>query len=173
MVRRALDAKASGNNVRDNDELMRLLRESDDGNAWAVAQFDSLMAAGRLPTELAAQLPALRWVSVNGYINGGVRGTVRAEARDDMAAQDLRQVLQGFVALARMQTRQRPEFADLLSSLQLGGTGSTVSLGFAVPSELIDAIGAMHARRPQIQQPAPDVNPETPQPEPQPGGPSL
>ena len=158
-VRQAIDAKVSGNSVRGNADLMRLLRESDDGNAWAVARFDALAGGGRLPAELADQLPAITWLSVNGYVDGGVRGTVRAEARDEMAADDLRQVIQGFVALARMQTRQRPEFADLLNSLQLGGQGNTVSLSFSVPSEVIDSIGAFSAgRRP------PQSDPRAPAP---------
>jgi hypothetical protein len=169
-VHRAIDTKMSGNDVRGNADLMRLLRQSDDGNAWAVARFDALTASGRLPDDVAAQLPAITWFSASGYVNGGIRGTLRAETRDEVAAQDLRQVLQGFVALARMQTRQRPEFADLLNSFQLGGDGNTVSLGFSVPSELIDAIGAMTARRPQP--PAVPLPPTAPQP-PQPPAPSL
>jgi hypothetical protein len=170
-VRRAIDTKAArGQNARDNVELMRLVRESDDGNAWAVARFDALTAGGRLPNELATQLPAISWFAATGHVNGGIRGTLRAETRDEMAAQDLRQVLQGFVALARMQTSQRPEFSDVLSSIELGGTGNTVSLGFSVPPELIDSIGAMHAARPgrtPVNPPAP------PQPPPAPRGPSL
>ncbi len=148
-VHAAIDAKASGTSVRGNSELMRLLRDSDDGNAWAVASFDALTAGGNLPQELAVQLPAIRWFAVSGHVNGGIQGTVRAETRDETAAQDLRQVLQGFVALARLQTQQLPAFADLLGSFQLGGTDRTVSLGFSIPSELIDTLGAMHALRPR------------------------
>ena len=160
VVRRAIDSKETGQNARDNQDLMRLVRESDDGNAWTVAQFDALTARSRLPNELAMQLPAISWFSATGHVNGGVRGTIRAETRDEVAAQDLRQVLQGFVALARMQTRQRPEFADLLGSLELGGTGNTVSLGFAVPSELIDSLGALHAQRPgRVPAPTPPTEP--------------
>ena len=161
-VRLAIDAKASGADVRDNNELMRLLRDSDDGNAWAVARFDALTAGGNLPQELAVQLPAISWFAVSGHVNGGVHGTIRAETRDEMAAQDLRQVLQGFVALARMQTQQQPAFADLLGSFQLGGTDRTVSLGFSIPSELIDTLGAMHALRPR----APGIKPDVQEPAP-------
>jgi hypothetical protein len=162
-VRRAIDAKTSGDNVRDNADLMRMLRQSDDGNAWAVARFDALATSGRLPDDVAAQLPAITWFSASGYVNGGIRGTLRAETRDEMAAQDLRQVLQGFVALARMQTRQRPEFADVLNSFQLGGDGNTVSLGFSVPSQVIDALGNITAGR-APRPPAPPVPPSPPAP---------
>ena len=168
-VRSAIDARFSDTNIRDNEDLMRVLRETDQGNAWMVARFDALTGSGRLPAELANQLPAISWFSASGYVNGGVRGTVRAETRDDAAAEDLRQVVQGFVALARMQTRQRPEFADLLNSFQLGGVGNTVSLGFSVPSELIETIGAFHAGR--LGAPRPEPTPEA-QPA-QPGVPAL
>jgi hypothetical protein len=156
-VRRAIDTKAAGNDVTDNAEVMRLVRDIDDGNAWAVARFDALTGAGRLPDDVAKQLPSINWFAASGTINGGIRAVVHAEARDEAAANNLREVIRGFVALARMQTGQRAEFADLMNSFELGGQGNTVSLGFAVPSELIDAIGAMHAGRPR---PGPEGLPE-------------
>lgn len=158
-VRRAIETKASGANVTGNAEVMRLVRNVDDGNAWAVARFDALTGTQRLPAELASQLPPIAWFSASGVINGGVQAAIHAEARDEVAANDLREVVRGFVALARMQTGQRPEFATLLNSFELGGQGTTVSLGFALPSELIDVIGAMHAGRARPGQPAPDPEP--------------
>ncbi len=155
-VRRAIETKAAGNDVTDNAEVMRLVKDIDDGNAWAVARFDALTGSARLPEELAKQLPAISWFAATGTINGGIHAVVRAEARDEAAANDLRDVIRGFVALARMQTGQKAEFADLMNSFELGGQGKTVSLGFAIPSELIDVLGAMHAGQRQ----RPDVQPE-------------
>jgi hypothetical protein len=158
-VRRAIDTKVSGSAVTGNAELMRLVRDIDDGNAWAVARFDALTGSQRLPEELAKQLPAITWLAATGTINSGVQGVVRAEARDEASAQNLRDVVQGFVALARLQAGQRAEFADLMNSFQLGGQGNTVSLGFAIPSEVVDMIGAMHAGRTPQPAPAPEASP--------------
>src|SRR5688572_23846051 len=36
-VRKSIDTKADGSNVKGNDEVMRLIREIDDGDAWVVA----------------------------------------------------------------------------------------------------------------------------------------
>jgi hypothetical protein len=47
-------------------------------------------------------------------------------------------VIQGLMALGRMQND--PKTIALLNSLQLAGTGNTVSLSFVVPQELIDMI---------------------------------
>ena len=168
-VRRAIDTKASGADVRANAELMRLVRDiSNDGNAWAVARFDRLTGP-RLPQELANQLPPINWFAASGHIDSGVSGVIRAETRDDASAQNLREVLQGFVALGRLHAGGRPEMNELVNSLQLGGQGTTVSLGFSVPAEMIDALGAMHAERleqrerePQLDAPARPARPRRP-----------
>jgi hypothetical protein len=146
-VRLAIDTKASGQNIRNNDALMRFVREVDGGNTWGVAHFDAIIGGRQLPPEIASQLPPITWVSASGNVNGGVRTTLRVEARDETAANDLRQVVQGFIALARLQVGSRPEFADLLNSLQLGGAGTTVSLSLEVPSTVIDALGALAGQR--------------------------
>lgn len=174
-VRKAIDTKQAGSgNITGNDELMGLVKQVDNGTVWGVARFDSLTGV-RIPAEVKDRLPAINWFSIKGIINGGVEGLVSAEARDDQAAQDLRQVVQGFVALGRMQAGpNHPEIADFLNSLQLTGQGRTVSLGFSVPAAMIDTLGALRAgRRPGQTQPSPE--PEAPaQPEPpRPAPPAL
>lgn len=142
-VRRAIDTKASGTNITSNGEVMDLVRDIDDGNAWAVGRVDRMAREGRLPEPLAGRLPPITWFAATGRINGGVEGLIRAEATTDQAAADLREVVRGFVALARLQTRENTELSTVLNSLQLGGEGRTVSLGFSVPPETIDALAAM------------------------------
>lgn len=164
-LRRAIDTRAEdGANITSNTELMALVNDIDDGNAWAVARLDAL-AAGPLPADLARQLPPVNWFAASANIDGGIRGVVHAEARDEKSANDLRDVLRGFIALARLQMGERAEFADLMNSLQLGGQGNKVSLGFAVPSEMIDALGKMHAEQ-RNRRPAPNraPRPELPAP---------
>lgn len=155
-VKRAIDTKASGTNVTSNADVMRLVKDVDSGTAWAVAQFDALTGGHALPSDVSKQLPPINWFAFTGHIDGGVRGMVRAETRDEASANDLRDVIRGFVALARMQAGQKAEFADLMNSFELGGQGNTVTLGFAVPAEMIDALGSMQARRPRA--PAPNPN---------------
>jgi hypothetical protein len=160
-VRRAIDTKASGRDVRQNEELMRILREAHDGNAWGVARFEALTGAGRLPTDVARQLPPITWFAVTGRLDGGISAVVRAEARDEAAARDLRDVVSGFVALARLQARDRAEFAAVLDSVQLSAAGRAVSLAFSVPPELLDALAAtrLQRSRPGIPRPPGDPAP--------------
>ncbi len=146
-IRQALDTRADRRkNVTANAELMRLVREAQPGSAWAVGRFDALVAQGRLPDGVASRLPPITWLSATARVNGGVEGTLRAETRDDAAAKDLRDVLQGFMALARLQAGpETGQVATALNALQLSGAGKTVSLQFAVPSELV---GQLATRRP-------------------------
>jgi len=165
-VRQAIDTKASGANaVNDNAEVMKLIKDVDDGNAWAVAKFDSLAAGpfptAALPRELAQQLPPINWIAASGHIDSGVRATIRVEAKDEKSAEDLRQVVRGFMALARLQAGQKAEFAKLVNSLELGGQGTTITLGFSVPGTLIDTLGhvAQQRREPPSVPGVPDGRP--------------
>jgi hypothetical protein len=151
-VKRGIDG-VGGANITANKELMTLVDDIDDSNAWAVGRFDALIRHANLPEGVASQIPAVKWFSASGHVNGGVSGLLRAETRDEQAGQNLRDVVQGFLALARMQAGNKPEMQALVSSLQVSGTGRTVALSFSLPSEAIQAIGAaagaMHDRQKQ------------------------
>jgi hypothetical protein len=109
-------------------------------NAWAVGRFDVLANQANLPQEVKSRIPPVKWFAAAGHINGGISGTLRAEANDDKAAEDLRTVVNGFLALGRLQAQSDPKAAALVNSLQLSGTGRTVSLSFTVPAELMALI---------------------------------
>ena len=150
LVKTAVDLHRAGNNpqsglesVTGNDELMNLVRSMDTSsqNAWAVGRFDALRAHARLPENVLSQIPAISWFAVSGHVNGGLRGTIRAEARDDEAANNLRDVVRGFLALAKLSTGSRPELQTMMQSLELAGAGKTVSLSFSVPAEVFDLVG--------------------------------
>jgi hypothetical protein len=140
-VKTAIDAQLSSHSITSNSEMMELV--SDIGrtnNAWAVGRFDIIASHAKLPDQIARQIPAVKWFAAAGHVNGGVSGTLRAEARDDEAAENLRDVVRGFLALARMQAQADPRTTALVESLQLSGNGKTVALSFTVPSEVIEMI---------------------------------
>ena len=173
-VRAAIDTKAASSNITDNADIMKLVHEVEDGNAWAVSRFDALANNPHIPSEVAARLPAITWFAASGHINGGVSGSIHAVARDEMSAQDLREVIRGFMALARLQIGQKSEFADLLDSIQLSGQGTSVALNFSIPSQLIDSLGALTAQRRQGPAPSPDgIAPSAPQKPAAPRAPSI
>jgi hypothetical protein len=141
-VRAAIDLQKSGENVTKNTELMALMHSLDRGNAWAIGRLDALSAYGRLPPQVANQLPAITWFSISSRIDSDISGTVRADTRDEEAANNLRDVVRGFLALAKLQAGSRPGLQTVLQSLELGGTGKSVALSFAIPGAVLDAFGA-------------------------------
>src|SRR5581483_121471 len=122
VVKRAIDLHQSADSgaaqsVTSNEELMGLVRSLETGNnAWAVGRFDALTARAHLPENIAGQIPAITWFSVATHVDGGLRGTLRAETRDDDAANNLRDVVRGFLALGKLQGGSRPEFQAMMSS---------------------------------------------------------
>jgi hypothetical protein len=138
-IRNAIDAQLTAHSITSNNEMMELIADIDQGNnAWAVGRFDAIANQARMPAEIASKLPAVKTFAVMTHIDGGVTGSLRAETRDDASADNLRQVVQGLLALGKMSND--PKATALLNSLQLSGTGKTVKLSFAVPSEVLDMI---------------------------------
>lgn len=148
LVRAAIDLRKGGTSVTENTEIMSLLGSLDPGNAWAIGRPEVLLSDGRLPAQVTTQLPAIVWFSASVRVDSDVRAVVRADTRDDEAANDLREVLRGFLALAKLQAGNRPELQALMQSLELGGTGKSVALSFLVPGAALDALGA---RAPEAQ----------------------
>jgi hypothetical protein len=139
-VKASIDARRENRNVVGNIEMMRLVSELDNANAWAIGRFDAIAGQAGLPTEIASQMPAITWFSAAGHINGGVSGVLKAEAKDETAAQNLRDVLKGLLALAKMQAGSKPGMQQLADSLILSGEGKSVALSFSVPSEVLDVL---------------------------------
>jgi hypothetical protein len=175
-IKSSIDAQLSAHSILSNDEMMELVSDIERGNnAWAVGRFDAIASEARIPNEIRNRLPAVKTFAVMSHIDGGVAGTLRAEARDDESAENLRQVVQGFLALGRMQAQADPKIAGLLNSLQLSGSGKTVALSFAVPSEVFDlipkykaegeALHELHDLKPAPWAPAPPAPPVPPTPE--------
>jgi hypothetical protein len=140
-IRSSIDAEMSAQSITSNNDMMELVSDIERGNnAWAVGRFEALASQAHLPEQIRSQLPAVKTFAVMSHIDGGVTGTLRAEARDDQAAENLRQVVQGFLALGRLQAQSDPKAAAMLQSLQLSGTGKTVALSFSVPAEILDMV---------------------------------
>jgi len=140
-VRGALDAKAgAAARITANGEFMALVGGVDEGTAWSVANFESVSGGSPLPPGIMSQLPPINWLAASGRIDNGLHGLVRAEARDEQSAQNLRDVVQGFLALARMQGTREPAYRGMLDSVALASDGKSVSLSFEVTPAALDVL---------------------------------
>jgi len=145
MVRLAVDRAAGGSNVLGNAAMMRLVGDMSGQSMWAVGRFDALSAQATLPAEVSERIPPIAWFSASGRVNGGLQAVVKAEAKDEQAASNLRDIVRGFVALAKMQTSSKPGIQKMLPDVQLSGDGKEVAISFAVTNEMLDAFEAARA----------------------------
>jgi hypothetical protein len=89
----------------------------------------------------------VQWLAVSANINGGVTGTLRADTRDQKAADDLRAVISGAIAAGRLMGGQDQRALTVLNSLQLTGTGTTVALSFTLPPDVLDVLSGVAAAK--------------------------
>lgn len=157
-VRSSVDLTQGGPSVTSNEELMNLVRDLDSGDAWAVGRFDALAARANLPPALGNQLPAIQWFSATANVDAGLRGVVKVESRDEEAANNIREVARGFIALGKLQAAARPELETMMRSIELGGTGKTVALGFDLSPDFFQAIRGLGLERSHRQ----ELPPSTP-----------
>jgi hypothetical protein len=142
-VRSALDAKAgAAEGIKANGEFMALVDGVDEGTAWSVAKFDSISDRAPLPSAVIGQLPPINWLAASGRIDSGLHGLVRAEARDEQSAQNLRDVVQGFLSLARLQSSRDPAYKGMLDSVTLNTEGKSVSLSFDLTPAVLDVLSS-------------------------------
>ena len=147
-VRRALDAKAGAvRAITDNVGFMRTVAGLDDRAAWSVATLQAVIARAAIPADVAAQLPAIDWLAASSRFGPTARGELSAQARDEIAAGSLRDLVRGFMALARMQAARNRELRGALASATLAGDGTTVTLSFDVTPGLLDLFDSTGAWR--------------------------
>jgi hypothetical protein len=140
-VRGALDAKAgAAAAIGSNLEFMALVNDVSDGTAWSVAKLDSASGRTPFPPAVMNQLPPINWFAASGRVDTGLHGRVRAEARDVQSAESLRDVVQGFLALARLQGARDPAYRSMLDSVALTAAGTSVSLSFDVTPAALDLL---------------------------------
>jgi hypothetical protein len=144
----AIDAGATGDDIRKNAELMAVVNDvRSSGNAWFVGKFDAITANSAIPEPIKDHIPPVDLFALSVHVNGGLRGAVRADARDDKAAEQLRDVVRGAVAAGRLMSGQNKQMDAMLSSLQITGSGKTVGLTFALPAEFLDVLNGIAAAK--------------------------
>ena len=74
----------------------------------------------QIPAEVRSHLPAITWFSAATHINGGVSGVFKAEARDEESAKNIRDIMNGFIALAKMQADSHARAATMVDTCSYG-----------------------------------------------------
>jgi hypothetical protein len=142
-VKAAIDRNAGEGtaSITSDGEFVRMLESVDQNSTvWAIGRPKVLQGGADLPVQVLQQLPEVKWFAASGHLNGGLQATIRAEGKDEEAGKNMREVVQGVLALARLQLDSKPEFKPLLNSVQIEGAGNGVALHVTLPSEVLDVI---------------------------------
>jgi hypothetical protein len=143
-LQRAIDASSTNNNITSNAELMNAMAEVEQtGDAWVVGRADAMTSGAQVPEHLRLQMSGIEWFSLSADVDTAVRGTLRAECADPQAAEQLRTVVNGALAAARMFAGRDPRVAGALNSLQSRGTGTSVELSFDITPEMLQLMHQM------------------------------
>ncbi len=127
--------RADGLNLTSNETLMRSIRGVAGGDVWAVGRADASSTESRL-----SSLPAGTVFAATVRVEHGIEGSIRTEAQDQKGADNIRDLMQGMVALARLQTARHPELEAAVNSLQLTTRGTVVTASFDVPVGALEAV---------------------------------
>ena len=143
-VKKAIDAGSTGQNVTKNPDLMKYIGElSGTNTAWAVGKIEGVGTDTNIPQQARDQLANIQWCMVSAHIDGGVSGMARAIARDDKAGDNLRDVVRGGLAAARLMAGKDARIDAVINSVQVTGTGKDVGITFVVPNEVLDMINGL------------------------------
>lgn len=153
-LRKAIDVAAGGQDVASNADMMRFISGvQGTGNAWLVGRA-TRMTYSQIPDQFRSQVENIEWLSISANIDRDVRGLIRAEARDEESGQQLRTVLAGALAAAKMFGEQDARLATALNSVQTTGAGRNIELSFEISSALLDLIKPAAAPVPPLPAPA-------------------
>jgi hypothetical protein len=136
-IRRAIDASQTNDTVTNNAELMKFVSDVVNGDAWIVGRVDALSNT-KLPDPVKDQLSTVQWFALSAGINRTVTGRLRAEARDAEAGEQVRAVVNGAIAVARLMSDRDKRLDGVLDSVQATGTGTQIDLSFTVPPDVLD-----------------------------------
>lgn len=143
-VRRGIDVSATHEDVTKNEDLMKFVSEMQgSGDAWIVGRVDAFSNQTGVPQQLKDQMAAVQWMAASVRINTGVSGQIRAEARDEQSAEQLRAVVNGALAAGRLVSGNDPKATAMLNAIQPTGVGKTVGISFTLPPEIIDIINGV------------------------------
>jgi hypothetical protein len=149
-VESILAAQAEGSRqLRQNAALIELLAQVKPGSTFWMVGDQSLLA--QLPRSMPAPggsagegasvtLPALKSLTVTGDLDPEVALQATGATPDEAAARNLADVVRGLVALAALQTRQKPELNALSNAVSVTTEGSLVHLSARFPYALLDAL---------------------------------
>lgn len=146
-VEQTIDVRSGdGQGLRSNVAMTALLETVRPGSTFWMVGDQSVLS--HMPKGIPApggdgqamSLPPLKTVVVTGDLDPVISFEATGEAADATAAQNLADVVRGFVALATLQASQKPELKQLASGVSVTTDATKVRIAARVPYELLDSL---------------------------------
>ena len=142
--------------LRSNAAMTALLEGVRPGSTFWMVGDQSVLS--QMPKGLPAPggsgesigLPPLKTVVVTGDLDPVLSFEATGEAADPAAAQNLADVVRGFMAFANLQAGQKPELKQLSSAVSVTTDASKVRIAGRFPYEMLDALRAKKAARAEV-----------------------
>jgi hypothetical protein len=120
---------------------MKLVSGVDrSSDAWIAGRLDNVPGQQGWPETVKDHLDAVQGFALSAAVDRAVTATLRAEARDAKAAEDLRGVVNGAISMARMMAGKDAKLSAMLDSIQAKGTGTEMEISFTVPPDVIELL---------------------------------
>jgi hypothetical protein len=147
-VEQTIAAKATGQSgLRGNAAMTALLETVRPGSTFWMVGDQSVLS--QMPKGLPGPggegageigLPPLKTVVVTGDLDPVLSFEATGEASDATAAQNLADVVRGFVAMASLQAAQKPELKQLVSAVSITTDANRVRVAGRFPYELLETL---------------------------------
>ena len=142
-IRRAIDAAEAKTGAASNVDLMRSVqRVRDGGDAWIVGRASSLASQANLPPQVRDQLASMQWFALTADVDRALVCRFRAEAKDVESGEQMRAIVNGALAMAKMMAGKDARYDGVLNSIQSTGSGQELEVSFTVPPEMLDLIAS-------------------------------
>src|SRR5262245_25066876 len=116
-IRRAIDAAETKNSAAANGDLVKSVQRVRDGSdAWVVGRASSLTENANLPPQVKEQLAAVQWFAITADVDRALMCKLRAEAKDTESAEQMRAIVAGALAAAKMMAGKDNRFNGVLDS---------------------------------------------------------
>jgi len=133
--------------LKSNAGLMALLERVKPGATFWMVGDQSLLSnlPGSVPGPgggAPVTLPALQSLIVTGDLDPVVSLSITGDTPDGESAQNLANILNGFVGLLALQAAQKPELKDLATAISVSTEANHVLVSARFPYELLEALQA-------------------------------
>ncbi|HET7745660.1 MAG TPA: hypothetical protein VFM29_00060, partial [Vicinamibacteria bacterium] len=145
-VEKVIATRATGQGgIKSNPAMVALLENVRPGSTFWMVGDQSVLdrVRGNVPAPgggPAMALPGLKSMIVTGDLDPELSLEITGEAQDEAAARQLADVVRGFVALAQLQSSQKPELKQLASAVSVTTEASRLRISARFPYELLDAL---------------------------------